>query len=34
MAQQEGDFEKGVANGSLTTLSIIRQMIQAFRLAR
>jgi uridine phosphorylase len=31
MAQQEGDFEKGAANGSLTALSIIRHTIQTLR---
>jgi uridine phosphorylase len=34
MARQEGDFEKGTANGSLTALSIIYQTMQALRLAR
>ncbi len=34
MAQQEGDFEKGAANGSLTALSVIRQTAQALWLIR
>ncbi len=33
MAQQEGDFEKGAANGSLSALSVIQHTIQALRLA-
>ena len=34
MAQQEGDFEKGMANGSLTALSVIQQTARALNVLR